>query len=470
MEKIKFISRINQSLQTIRTAIQTHIDEVSKIGGDDKDNNLRLEINSAFFSNLKTQASKIYSFLNYSVLTGEYVSNENLSEDLKKIIDEISDLLECISEKDYKLEAENLYDVTKNIVNDIKRYQSFTFVFWKAIQNPYKNLLQLSDSFNDADNSVFMNIKDYSEVFMINLSLMFIDSNYSLANRRFYQLVGMKQRLIDLNKNIQEPFVGAIFEKIELLICKFRYKSDHKRQEASYFINDGKEKPVDFSKLPNNDLAELIGKINTRDKSVYEYNIRHYYENILEPKSTLHFFILCHYYKNVEPNASLLQKVEEDFKSFADKEMSMFSKANSKVCENYFRNCRLSFMLKQEDMNFKKAKAELENIRTLQIETQYDDYFPYYKVAEWELMKLEESIQRIDKVDFLETLLMDAKKNLDKARECLRTTKHNDGCFIPYRPFYQDCVAHITINDDLLQEHSLPLFCRKHSLNPVLPS
>lgn len=463
MENIEFCPNILKNIEIIRTAIQMHIEEVGKDPSEEK----RLELNSTFSSILKKQASKIYSLLNYSVLAGEYVVNENLADVLDNITENVSSLIECFPEKEYKLEAENLYDVNKNIVNDIKRYKSIIVVFWKAIENPYKNLLSLRDSLKDADNSVFMDIKDYSEVFKINLSLMFIDSNYSLSNGIYYELNLMKQRLQILNKNIQEPFVDAIHEKIQLLVCKFRYKSDHKRQESSYYVTDGVVESVNINELPDNDLAVQIGKINTRDRSPYEYNIRQYFEKIQEPKSTFDFFVLCHYYKNVVPNSTLLQKVEDDFRSFAANESSKFSIANSKVCENYFRNCRLSFLLKQEETTYKKVKAELENIHTLQIATQYDDHFPYYKVAEWELNKLKECLTNLEKVDFLEILLKDAKENLDTARKFLGSTKHNDGCFIPYRPFFNDCIAHIKIKDDLLKEDSLPLFCLSSFVLPV---
>ena len=459
-----FCPAISSKISNIKAAIEVHLNGAKELG-EDKDK--RLESYAVFSSSLKKQAVSIYSLLNYSVLSGEYVVNEKLPKDLDQYVKDASDLVEWFQEKKDENEAKILFDVVKSIKNDISRYKSYIHIFWKSVENPYKNLVNVSDSLDDADNSVFMNIKDYSDVFRINLNVMRLDSTFALSNRECYILTLLKQHLQILNKKIQEPFVDAILEKIQLLICKYRYKEDHKRQEASYYVNDGVEEHVDINKLPDNDLGVKIGKICTREVEVYKYNIKQYLEQIESPKTTFDFFIRCHYYKNVVPSHTLLQKVETEFIKYASKIETKFDKANTKVCENYFRNCWLSFLLKQNDTTIETVKNELDKIRTLQIETQYDDYFPYYKVAEWELSQLNKGLQNYEKVENLEQLLSDAKQNLYKAQRCLRSTKHNDGCFIPFRPFYNDCIAHIRIEDNLLDGNTLPLFCLSSFVLPL---
>lgn len=463
MDHQSFITGIPSLLDIIGTEVEKHIDEVGSCG----DNvNKRVQLNSEFISVVKNNTISVYRLLNYSVLSAEFIFDKNVEQTLKSLSEQIDLILEAMPEKGFDQESENLLSALMSLKNDLALYSDNISLFWTAVESPQENFINVERRFSKSiGDTISIPISKYSDVFRNNLNLLQLDARFGLSGSVFYALNKICHKALELKRFVPEGYIDAIAYKCRFLEHKFMYKEDNFSQKNCKNFYNGKKEDA-LSVLSLDDVqTNRVKELYTKHVEEYKQSVSKYFSQIKgEPECTFDFFVACHYYKNVVCNEELLSELIKKFSDFANQHSSRFDKANRSACENYLNNCRLSFLVKEDTMNYSEIKNELAAITSNQSKSHFIDYFPYLKVAQWECSHL-----RSEKGPFSlkKKILEDAKTNIDKADRVLRETRHFEGCYMPFKPFFDDCILIIEVKDKILTENKLRLFCYTSFVVPV---
>ncbi len=198
-------------------------------------------------------------------------------------------------------------------------------------------------------------------------------------------------------------------------------------------------------------ICKRLREIYTNDVKEYKRTISRLYHERIDAYSTFFdFFIKCHYLKNIAENEVLLQDLIKKFELF-QKDIdatNLFNKKNASSCLNFLYNCRLSFILKQKDTSSTTVWNENLKIKSIQDSTNIQNYFPFLKIAEWYSAYLSKQIEETDDANDLMIDLHCFEDCLTRAEEYLIGSRDIAGCFIPFKPNFQECLEDYMIKED----------------------
>ena len=278
-----------------------------------------------------------------------------------------------------------------------------------------------------------------SDIFHANLSLVLIDREFSFHEQLFRILNGVCHKLHEYNNKIKTNYIDILLHKCHILLAKFNYKDNIDSLLQSYNYYKGRDEKVAMS--VEGSISNLLREIYTKDVKEYKRTIsRLYQESIDVYSSFFDFFIKCHYFKNIAENETLLLDLINRFKLFKEGITNLFDKKNADSCLNFLNNCRLSFILKQNDTSSITVWSETLKIKSIQDLTNIRNYFPFLKIAEWYSAYLSKQIEETDDANSLMNDLHNFEDSLSRAEEYLIDSKGSAGCFIPFKPSFQECL------------------------------
>lgn len=223
------------------------------------------------------------------------------------------------------------------------------------------------------------------------------------------------------------------------LLAKFNYKDNIDNFLQSYNYYNGRDEKVAMA--VDGAISERLKSIYTKDIKAYKRTISRLHQENLEEHSTFFdFFVKCHYFKNIAENEALLQDLIKKFESFQKNIVDLFDRKNASSCLNFLHNCRLSFILKQKDTSSITVWNEKLQIKSVQDSTNIRNYFPFLKIAEWYSAYLSKQIEKTDDANDLTIDLHGFEDSLNMAEQYLIDSKDNAGCFIPFKPSFQECL------------------------------
>lgn len=405
---------------------------------------------TTFYGDIQNKTKDIYRALNFSAISGEYVDRSDFESKIVGFISKIGEVIALLSDKGKEEESEVLYNVANCIIRDLKLYKLQVHLFYKSVDNPKLQFIDY-DIINE-DNAKIkdrnIQIELFSKIYRANLNLVFIDREFTLHERCFFVLNSICHDLKEYKSRLKEEYIDILIHKCQILIAKFRYKEDIGNLRLSYNYYNDKDEGVQLI-VDNSIIFSKLQKIYTKDKNEYRYTISELYDVCPSKCLTfMDFFVKCHYFKNIAENESLLRDLIKEFELFQKNIQSSFDRKNALSCLNYLNNCRLSFILKQENTDPVDVVAECFKIRSVQDVTSVKNYFPFLKIAEWYSNYLSKHAENISMSNDLMQVVNSFEKNLEIAEEYLASSRHNAGCFIPFKPNLQECLEAYKLADD----------------------
>lgn len=394
-----------------------------------------------FYGVLSRFVKDVYSELNYSTITGEYVDCPDFEERIIHIRESMENLITLMPE-DCGDKSDAMMRNIKCITGDLRYYGFEVHQFRKSIDSPAYQYVDFDfeyDFVEDKETSIDV----YSEIFFRNLQLVYFDRELILNKKNFYSLVKISRRLDVLKKKRNEDYIDLLLAKSSLLLAKFNYieNIDELRQSYAYYNDMDVEVKFgeDIDKY-NSDLTRKLRAIYTRDKAAYRFNIRQYYDRLKEGDySTWATFIRCHYYKNILESLESLDQLISKFNDYRKALSIPFDKRNAAYCLNYLHNCRLSFILSSSDLDLTTVWHERRRIEDIQDSTGIHNYFPFLKMAEWYHTFLSNRLRNISDIGTFQSALDGMERCVKRVDDYLRESQNNAGCFIPYKPILDEC-------------------------------
>lgn len=379
-----------------------------------------------------------------SAVSGEYVNKTepDFEAIIKDIHTKVGEVITLLSDQDAKEESKTLLNAVNYIRRDLDLYKLQVHLFWKSVNNPRARFIDY-DIINDDNAEItddnIQDIKLLSDIFHANLNLVLIDREFCFHEQLFLILNRVSHKLQKYKNNINIEYIDILLHKCHILLAKFNYKNNIDNLLQSYNYYNGKDEQV--SMTVTGAISERLQSIYTNNIKAYKHTIsRLYQENPDGLKTFFDFFVKCHYFKNIAKNEALLQDLINKFESFQKNITHSFDKKNASSCLNFLHNCRLSFILKQKDTSSTTVWSEALKIQSIQDSTNIRNYFPFLKIAEWYSAYLSKQIEETDDANDLVSILHNFEDCLTRAEEYLIDSKGAAGCFIPFKPSFQECL------------------------------
>lgn len=395
-----------------------------------------------FYANIQNVLKDIYKALNLSAVSGEYVNKTDFETIIEDISNKVGEIITLLSDQDAEEESKTLLNTANCIRRDLNLYKFQVHLFWKSVNNPRAKFVDY-DIINDdnaeiKDNNI-QDIELLSDIFHANLSLVLIDREFSFHEQLFRILNGVCHKLHEYNDKIKTDYIDILLHKCHILLAKFNYKDNIDNFLQSYNYYNGRDEKVAMA--VDGAISERLKSIYTKDIKAYKRTIsRLHQENLEEHNTFFDFFVKCHYFKNIAENEALLQDLIKKFESFQKNIVDLFDRKNASSCLNFLHNCRLSFILKQKDTSSITVWNEKLQIKSVQDSTNIRNYFPFLKIAEWYSAYLSKQIEKTDDANDLTIDLHGFEDSLNTAEQYLIDSKDNAGCFIPFKPSFQECL------------------------------
>lgn len=362
-----------------------------------------------------------------STLKGEYISDENLFDDIKKLdsfLDKNFDIL--IESPPIQNEILNL--VKEKLVGTIKVFTKIYLNFLKLLETRHKHpqldVISVSNPSirkfipKEADDNILQKLNFYH--FLVLLSKY--DHLFS-DTIEFYENIIQLENAIAGNKIVCKYRI-VLKEKIQFL--KYKWETRHrtlfggKTNTIKGYIVDNElfistEKPVNAT---NNEKLILWKE---HIESHYEIGDWRYKIHLdvnemdiskIESLSILEIHKLIKYYKDVKPNYSNLSEIVGYLKEKTDKEQ----KYTYNKIYNYALNNQFSLLLEQKDLDEKDIITLKKRIENFQSKCKTDNFFVEYKYITHLIKKVEyeyENRKEFDKIEPTKKIL----KKLDELIE-----------------------------------------------------
>jgi len=445
-----YIDSLYSSIEKTSIIIKEYVKtlEISKEPKADKQNSsLPIEESRAkFYADLQNAIKEIYRALNLSSISGEYVDIPDFETSIEKISNKIGEIITLLSDKEAEEESKTLLKIVNCIRRDLNLYKFQVHLFRNLVNNPRAKIVDF-DIINDDNAEIsdsHIQIELLSKIFHANLNLVSIDREFSLHEQLFSFLNVICHKLDEYKNKIDVEYIEILLHKCHILSAKFNYKDNIDNLLQYYNYYNGKDEKIAMD--VDGSITERLKSIYTKDDKEYKRTItRLFQESIKEYSSFSDYFIKCHYLKNIAKNEALLSDLIKQFESFEKDISSSFDKKNASSCLNYLNNCRLSFILKQKETSPITVSHEKSKIKSVQDWTNVKNYFPFLKIAEWYSEYLSKQIENIyDYIDLM-PILHAFEDSLNVAKQYLTDSKDNAGCFIPFKPSFQECIEIYTL-------------------------
>lgn len=440
-----YIESLYSYIQGISDIISPYVDALEKTEEDIVRGSSVLpaeESRVRFYANIQNILKDVYKALNLSAISGEYVNKTDFETIIEDISTKVGEIITLLPDQVAVEESKTLLNTANCIRRDLNLYKFQVHLFWKSVDNPRAKFVDY-DIINDdnaeiKDNNI-QDIELLSDIFHANLSLVLIDREFSFHEQLFRILNGVCHKLHEYNNKIKTNYIDILLHKCHILLAKFNYKDNIDSLLQSYNYYKGRDEKVAMS--VEGSISNLLREIYTKDVKEYKRTIsRLYQESIDVYSSFFDFFIKCHYFKNIAENETLLLDLINRFKLFKEGITNLFDKKNADSCLNFLNNCRLSFILKQNDTSSITVWSETLKIKSIQDLTNIRNYFPFLKIAEWYRAYLSKQIEETDDANSLMNDLHNFEDSLSRAEEYLIDSKGSAGCFIPFKPSFQECL------------------------------
>ena len=407
---------------------------------------------------LTSPLESIYTNLNLSLISGEYICKEDFFEMLNSFKSKLDNIY--LETEEFENKKINKWNdrIQFEFRNPIRECIQIYRLFIKRLINNLK--LEKTKSFiidkDDFDSKKHTKAEEkLQNLFHLNLILSSIDFQLSLSRRDLDDLIRIKHELsseyaeLDLSK--------ILLEKTEFLINKINYRFTQNEANYYYEINfttqDIREKFDIFDEYSKN--INYHYKENDRKSIDFKNQISSIYQEQSKNGGVINslqkYHTLIKYYKDDKQNVTrVINLIKKDFKKYwKQKSQSstgttiydVFQKKALDISYNYMLNNVISILIKDDSKkfeNYDKIKVYFEKTKTLQDNTQIKNYFSHLKYLEYliELIKFllkdRKNIKKVDK------LLNEVDNNISSLDENYKWCYQSD--FLAFQLDFEECL------------------------------
>jgi len=428
-------------------------------GGDDPyDATAVLQLQTSMTGGLESIANELFDNLNYSVLSGEYVSDIEASE---LLVDQLENYIKSVGAQiDFPLHPQMTF-----IAQDV--FQSYFYVSAKELLKHYRRLLYFVNRHlvHQPNTSTLFYItspenskagtgneaaKQAAELFRLNTQLSEIDHSLAFTKHYFRQLILLQEVLKKLTPS--SPLAEILYKKCSFLLYKISARLKETRKEYLYAI-DFKLSAVGLVEVPGFDLFNQI--INghygiTVNTPLFDQRLRGAL-NKLDQQTPLDlgdYHALIKHYKDDLHDLGKLQHLQILYEPYYQTQLIGTSKFDRKALDItfcYLLNNILSLELENKEFNQANWKAKFKYYTDEADRYKNKNFFPYYKIVKEFLI---DEISRLLKendcdLNALGTLIEDYKSNLKSLSENLQICENTD--YLTFQNNYQNCL--VTMQD-----------------------
>lgn len=448
----------------------------------------------AFCDSLKIKEEefllKIFTFLNYSVLEGEYLDDEFSTK-----INELISLVDTFFQfPDVSFIANTTEEgrYTEYLSNT-----KFLYSFKQCLEEYSKNkdfidgIIQKLDkilvfNLSDRSHNIIEDLKFEKKDFELILSTIFLE-NLTLSRKEFTLRNNEEnlETLLNLNISFKQclikfPFpdvkikfiLEILTEKTTFLIRKLIIRKNQEiNSENLYYVASGIENSFSLEThlLASNHYKKWDNYSQTHylsdDNDVYKRQLKSY-NNYTESFWDKHRLLKIA--KDFDKKITAFEDINFDHIDIRD---TNFDKYSKKISENYIKNCTLSCSVEDEklkisiDFDFEGfLEKEKEKIKKIQSESVIENFFPYKKLAEFTIEYIKHINEELRKGDKLEKELIQkleiANNHLEEITKKYKTTLNwcRNHFFYAYQLPFQECVETYTIDNESLNVFSPSTF------------
>ncbi|KDN56706.1 RND transporter family protein [Flavobacterium seoulense] len=323
-----------------------------------------------YFQEASAALTKVYEILNYSLLAGEYIYNQ----DLKKEIDEIESFLNNVPFLHPELQGKFL-----EFISAFKIGCAVYKTFIKNIENEYSNeRVEYVFSFNEQVRQEYKkaNLTESSEslvnYFSTNLDLSIYDHFFSSENGHFEALYKIQKYIEDLNLFEFDNITKVVKFKCDFL--KYKWIARKQQDKLNIHINiDGDANDIEDYSPTNKTIQDWVELINSHYE-LYQQNwkqkikqsVKNFKNTDLDKLNFLQIHQLIKFNKDVEKDYVKLTEINKFLLSQNTPDANFYDKYALSIIKNYaVNNTFSSFLEKNENIyqikdQYKKAKGKVQ--------------------------------------------------------------------------------------------------------------
>lgn len=442
---------------------------------EDSEENKSSLAKEVFLQEIERYLIEIYKLLNYSLLSGEYIYNENIKADLENIIE--NKLSSLFSSTD-SFEAE-LQNKILEFITAVKIGCSNYSVFINNVENEYSYdkvdyLFTFSQLIRKEINntSLSSNTNNLFTYFRYNVQLSLADHFFSSDDTQFMRLFEIENSIDEVELIDFESITKVIKFKIGFLEHKWKARKQEENPSSIHYSIDGKTNILSEYITENKKIKEWSEIIDSHYQ-LYTQNWEHNIEKRIKPFKNkelkdltyLELHQLIKYYKDVNKNISKLDEISKFISNKKSNEMkNYYDRYALNIISNYSLNNWFSLFLEKNESiaNIKdfylKTKSKLKG--------EVNNFFLEYKYLHRLIDILNNKIEEISNIKFLEQyenlISNECKIALEEYALNVEWSKKNDN-YIFLLPF-EEC----KVNIDEFKIEKLPFIFMASSF--VLPT
>lgn len=413
-------------------------------------------------SKLQTFIDDFFSYLHLTVLTGEYVCQENYPLKFKKLERVIQSIPDSVVVKDdEELMQELSESIIQSVIKPINECLEELKYFLRQVDRKLKNIGSQHVLFDaikhegpgSSSSSPFkLNLEPYVTTFLISIELARVDHFLPFQKGILKNLILYKKNLEDTEK-IDKPYFIILQYKCNYLIKKIsmRFLDDDQNYLYAFDFEDKELSQDEIEKLEFGCFEDFNLKTeshytNSQEaKKVLEKRIIKIENEKLRPQKKLDFVdyhALIKKYKDENNNPkqveNLLRQFREDYSQIICNDDIAFNKIAYDTVLNYMLNNKLSLM-QNNNYPLPEIMEFLEEIKRVQQETRIKNFFPFLKFSEFIIGLLSKNIDEdVPDIVNLKSLLLLLEQNLKLAYENFEWCQ--DRNFLAFQAPFDECL------------------------------
>lgn len=396
--------------------------------------------------------------INYSLITGEYISNIEIKQELENVISKLSETVNLSN--DFEKLQIIILDLVSAIKIAIERYK----IFISEINNKFSDdrlnyLFEYNQQFErDSKNAELSELSfNLISYFFNNLSLSEVDHFPSIDNSQYKDLFSIEKNTENYNIIQLDEISVLIKLKVGFLEHKWKARKQQENPSAIHYSIDGNTNTLgefNSSNTTLNEWAEIIDshyQLHTNWPYQTEKRIKPFKDKPLESLKFLQIHQLIKYYKDVKKTPNKLKEISKfllDNSNLNQPNTNSYDSYSIKIISNYSLNNKFSLFL---ETNKEIITIKNEYNRTKEkIKGETNNFFLEFKYLNSLLDILELKTSEIENIDFLEyenIIIEDCKKILDDYFENKEWSKMNNN-YIFSLPF-DECLVDIVDNTEV---------------------
>lgn len=446
---MNYVNKVLDDLVLLNTKLEDYKTKSKQKTEEEKEEFLAIIITD--FDSFQRSA---HENLNYSLLTGEYISNQDLQESINELKNKLLKLL-----NDVTLIPE-LQKITYQIVEGLKKIIQSYIHFQSDIVNRYSinkkdYVFTLNSSY--IEDKLEKETKEYIKFFNFNILISNYDLQLSQDENRLINLYKIENSLIKINLSGFETLRDLIINKCNFLKAKwlFRKQEEAPDEADTSFMIDGQE---DYVKKNNHEIyndwstySSVHYELEKNWKSVIEEDSKRLHNKELKDLSSLDIHRLIKYNKDVEKDIERLEEISkylcEQSQKINDSQSNFFDVYAYSVMSNYALNNKFSLFVEQ---NKDIAEIKKEYLKTKKSSNRYlNNFFLEYKYLNAAISILKKNLTNQESKKFLkdyEEFIKDDLKSIFEKYEYNHNWSLKRHNYIFQLPF-EECKVDIHDND-----------------------